>query len=64
VKLNNCEYDKIKLLYKFSCILWFIEKHAEIDAREIGDTQFNRFLEEIKEATENYVEQLQEMVCK
>ena len=64
MKLNNCEYDKIKLLYKFSCILWFIEKHAETDSRALGDTQFHRFLGEIEDTLEGYVEQLQDMICK
>jgi len=34
--LENCKYDKIKLLHELSSIAWFIEKHAKINAKNNG----------------------------
>jgi hypothetical protein len=39
MKLDNSSDNKIKLLYKISEIVWFIEKHVEADAENAGDKE-------------------------
>jgi hypothetical protein len=63
MKLNDCKYDKIKLLYEFSKVAHFIEKHAESDSKKANDPEFNKFLDEIEAQLEKYIEQLNKMIC-
>ena len=35
--LSDCNYDKIKLVYKLSSLLWFIQKSAIKDAEAAKD---------------------------
>lgn len=62
--LDNCLYDKIKLLHKLSCTVWFIEQHAKADAQKQGDTECQKIFEEMSETLNKYVTTLKEMVCK
>lgn len=64
MKIHDCEYDKLKLLYKFCKIRHFIDKHAEVDAKKIGDEAFHKLLVEVDGQLDKYIEQLHAMVCK
>jgi len=60
--LENCVYDKIKILHELSCLLWFIEKHAKKDAQ--GNAECTAYLERLEKDLEKYVQELKDMVCK
>ena len=62
--LNNCQYDKIKLLYKLSSTLWFISKHAQSDAHKQNDAAFDELLKSLQRDLEKHVTALKEMTCK
>lgn len=61
--LDNSTYNKTKLLYKISDLLWFIEKHALADAQVAGDQQCIIMLEEIKKDCQKHVARLQSTMC-
>ncbi|MFC1841838.1 hypothetical protein ACFLYA_02085 [Candidatus Dependentiae bacterium] len=37
--LDDCKYDKVKLLHEISSITWFLENHAKQNAKKVGDTE-------------------------
>jgi len=61
--IDNCLYNKIKLLHNLSCTLWFIEKHAKQDARTEKDNDCLLFLEYLEKDLEKYVHELKKMTC-
>ncbi|HSC24890.1 MAG TPA: hypothetical protein VLB80_01565 [Candidatus Babeliales bacterium] len=63
-KVDKCRYDAIKLHYKLSKILKFIEHHAEEDAKEVNDQEFHKLLDNIEEHLEKFVSQLDQRICK
>lgn len=60
--INNCLYNKIKILHELSGLLWFIEKHAETDSK--GDTACLDYFERLEKDLEKHVQELKDMVCK
>ncbi len=60
--LDNCFYNKIKLLHDLSCVRWFIDKHAKEDAKKAGDTKFYALLENLERDLEGYVDALKKLV--
>ncbi len=62
--LDNCFYDKIKILHHLSCMLWFIEKHAEENAKKEGDEECHAFLDRLEKDLEKHVQELKKMICK
>lgn len=64
MKVNDCKYDKIKLLYELCKITHFIEKHAENDAKKVNDEEFHKLLGEMESQLEKYIERLNSMICK
>lgn len=64
MKLNNSCYDKIKLLHKISCIVWFIEKHVQVDAKEEGDTEFLALAKQLHTDLLPYIDKLHMQCCK
>ncbi len=61
--LNNVRYDKIKLLHKLSCIIWFIEKHGVEDAQTAGDKETVELMKNLKQDLQSYLNQLDEVAC-
>jgi hypothetical protein len=61
--LDHSSYDKIKLLHELSSIVWFIEKHAKLDAKNSGDMECHDFFEQLAEDLEEYIHELQHMIC-
>lgn len=60
--LSDCKYDKVKLLHELSSIAWYIEKHAETNAKKMGDEQCALALENIKKDLEKHIENLKGML--
>ncbi|MCL4360855.1 hypothetical protein M1446_00695 [Candidatus Dependentiae bacterium] len=61
--LDNCSYNKVKLMAELSKITWFLEKHAIDDAKKAGDKEAESLLRELHKDTSNYLEKLQKQVC-
>lgn len=58
--LQNCEYDKIKILHQLSSILWFIEHHAKSDAKNAGDKECQDVLDKLAKDLQGHIKQLSE----
>jgi len=58
--LDNCNYDKIKVLHELSCVAWFLEKHGLQDAKSVGDEQCCKVFENLKKDLEKHICELNE----
>jgi len=56
--LDNCNYDKIKVLHELSCIAWFLSKHGLQDAKSVGDDQCCKIFDDLKKDLEKYIQDL------
>ena len=45
-------------------MLWFIEKHAEENAKKEGDKECHTFLDRLEKDLEKHVQELKKMICK
>lgn len=61
--LTSTEYDKVKLLHQLSCIIWFIEKHAKMDAKTAGDEKFYQILVELQRDIDKHLAELKASLC-
>lgn len=61
--LDNSSYNKIKLMYELSSNIWFIQKHAIIDAQKAGDQECVDLLMAIEKDMQKHLEKLQKNVC-
>ena len=61
--LDNCTYNKIKLLHELSCILWFLKKHGIQDASKAGDKECLSFCEQLEKDLEEHISHLKDMIC-
>lgn len=61
--LDNCSYNKIKLLHELSCLLWFLEKHAIKDAENAGDRDCVELLTALQRDLNKHLEKLNKSVC-
>lgn len=60
--LENCNYDKVKLLHELSCMVWFIQKHAKKNATDAGDAQCLEALEQLQADLDAHIEKLKEIL--
>jgi len=56
--LSNCNYDKIKLLYKVSKTIGFIEKHAIKDAEKDNHPKCAEIYRELQKDLEKHLDKL------
>lgn len=61
--LNNCKYDKIKLLHELSCLVWFIKNHAKKDAEIEGHGECFILFEELQKDLEEHIRKLHHALC-
>lgn len=61
--LDNCSYNKIKLMHELSSMLWFISHHAINDAKAAGDASFVEALQVIEEDLQRHLERLRHSMC-
>lgn len=61
--LDNTTFNKIKLVYELSQLIWFVEKHALSDAEKAGDAELLDTLKDLKKELPKYLERLQKDVC-
>ncbi len=62
--INNCLYNKIKLLHDLCSTHWFIHQHAKCDAQDMKDTECIAYLEELEQDLKKHIEKLKNMTCK
>ena len=58
--LNDCLYDKIKLLHQLSSAAWFITKHALENAKRNNDAHCVAELEALHSDLEKHIKKLHE----
>jgi len=56
--LEDCRYNKIKLVHELSSILWFLEKCCTRDAKDAGNLQHTNYLEELKQDLEKHIKKI------
>lgn len=61
--LDNCSYNKVKLIHELSRIAWFLEKHAIKDAQDAGDLQCKESLVALHRDLLKHIEKLQKNMC-
>lgn len=59
--VDNCCYDKLKLLYSACKMHWFLEKHAKSD-EQVSHTECAAELAELKKDLEKHIEKLKVLV--
>ena len=57
--LHNVMYNKIKLAYRLSRLVWFIEKHGIDDAKTAGDEECIELMQNLKRDLQSYMEELE-----
>lgn len=58
--MNNCSYDKIKILHKLSKIVFFIDQFALKDSKDLSEC--NKIYLEIKQNLEKDMEKLKKVI--
>ncbi len=61
--LDNCTYNKIKLLHEVSSLVWFIERHALNDAKVAGDAACAEIIQQLGEDLQRHLERLRQNMC-
>ena len=63
--LDNCKYNKVKLLHELCSMSWFIEKHGLNDAKNLNDNDCIKILEDIKKDIDEHAKKISDsMLCK
>jgi hypothetical protein len=62
--LNDCRYDKIKVMHELSCLEWFLAKHACQDAKKANHDECAKLFESLQRDIKNYLEKLDQLLCK
>ena len=60
--LDDCKYDKIKLLHEMSSIAWFIKKHAIENAKNAGENDCLELYKTMLHDAEKNIEQLKKQL--
>ena len=61
--LDNCCYNKIKLMHDVSSLIWFIKQHALADAQKENDNACQDFLKNLEKDLCEHLHTLKHMVC-
>jgi hypothetical protein len=56
--LNDCNYNKVRLMHDLSRIVWYLKKHAKKDANVEGHVLCHKLCEEIEADLEKHIEKL------
>ena len=62
--LNNCKYDKIKIVSKLSCLSWFIEKHGLEDAKKDNDLECESAMKALHADLQKHIEIFEKLICR
>lgn len=53
--LNDCNYNKVRLLRDLSRIVWYLQKHAKEDAKKAGHETCHAMCEELEKDLEEHI---------
>jgi hypothetical protein len=56
--LNDCNYNKVRLLHDLSRINWYLKKHAKEDAKKHGHPLCHTMCEEMEKDLEKHIDKL------
>ena len=56
--LNDCNYNKVRLLHDLSRINWYLKKHAKEDAKKHGHPLCLAMCEEMEKDMEKHIDKL------
>lgn len=62
--MDNCKYNKVKILHDLSALCWFIQKHALEDAKKANDADCVKKLQELSKDLEKHLEAFKHCPCK
>ncbi|MFC1842424.1 hypothetical protein ACFLYU_02085 [Candidatus Dependentiae bacterium] len=62
--LDNCKYDKVKLLHEMSSIAWFLEKHAKENANKADDKECFTIYQNMLQDLEKHIQVLKSTISK
>jgi len=62
--LKDCKYNNVKILHEISCLAWFIDKHAKIQAQNAGDKECEQLLENLYNELKKHIDQFEALICK
>ena len=62
--LDSCFYDKIKILQTLSSLAWYIEKHAEPNAKCEGNLKCHKYWVKLKKELEKHCETIKDSLEK
>jgi len=58
--LDDCKYDKVKILHEISSIAWYLEKHAKENAEKAGDKKCYEIYDNMLSDLEKHIQVLKE----
>lgn len=61
--LDNSTYNKVKIIYQLSKIIWFIDRHGLTDANNAGDKECMDALINLQKDLKKHLEKLQKSIC-
>jgi len=62
--LDNCKYDKVKILHEISSIAWYLEKHAKENADQASDKDCYKIYDNMLHDLEKHIKILKETISK
>ncbi|MFO8016982.1 MAG: hypothetical protein R6U32_07840 [Candidatus Woesearchaeota archaeon] len=60
--LEDCNYNKVRLLHDLSRISWYLDRHAKKDAKEGGHELCHEMCHELQQDLEKHIEKLKQAV--
>lgn len=62
--LDNCKYDKVKILHEVSSLAWYLEKYAKENAEKADDKQCYEIYDTMLQDLEKHIQILKEALSK
>jgi len=62
--LDDCKYDKVKILHEVSSMAWYLEKHAKENAEKAGDKECYALYDNMIKDLEKHIAVLRETLKK
>lgn len=61
--LENCNYNKVRLLHDLSRIIWYLKKHAKADAKKAGHEECHKICIELEKDLEKHVKTISQRIA-
>jgi len=62
--LDDCKYDKVKILHEISSAAWYLEKHAKENAEKAGDHECYELYDALQTDLEKHIQALKQAISK